>query len=339
MSAPTPFSSFNAALALMHHTYFSPILGTLVQCGVPDHLDKGPLKAAELAELAGMDSLSLTRVLRAISAFGAFQEVSPGTFANTPISDLFRKRPGGLSNAALFYSSEQFLKSAEALGHSAVTGESATGHVFGMSIWDYLRQNPEENEKFNRGLAELRGDEHQQVAEAYDWSGVNTVVDVGGGVGSLLAAVLERRPSLQGVLIEQPELISDADRLLSARGVRQRCQLVAGSFFDPMSAVGEVWAMCQVLHDWADADCVKILRRCREALRQTDRLLILEMLTVPCKPSIPVAMVDMAMLMYFGEARQRTQEEYETLLALTHFAVTRVLPTAGMFSILEARPI
>jgi hypothetical protein len=198
MSAPAPFSNFNVALSLTHHTYFSPILGALVRSAVPDHLDKGPLSASDLAQLAGLDALSLTRVLRALAAFGAFQEVSPGIFANSPISDLFRKRPGGLSNAALFYSSEQFLKSAQALGHSVLTGTSATSHVFGMPVWDYMRKNPQENAVFNRALAELRGDEHQQIADAYDWTGVDTVVDVGGGVGSLLAAILERRPNMRG---------------------------------------------------------------------------------------------------------------------------------------------
>lgn len=332
-------SDIRAAASLMHHVYFNPIIGTLVRCGVPDHLDSGPLPASDLAQRVGMNTLSLTRVLRALAAFGAFKEVSPGTFANTPLSDLFRNRLGGLRNAALFYCSDQFLKSAAALGHSAVTGESATHHVFGESIWDYLRQRPEESEKFNRALAELRGGEHQQLADAYDWTSVNTVVDVGGGVGSLLAAILKKREGLRGVLIEQPGVLPSADRVLSEAGVRERCELLAGSFFDSTSAAGDVWTMCQVLHDWSDAECCTILGRCREAMREADRLLVMEMLTVPCEPSVPVGLVDMAMLMYFGEARQRTLDEYKKLFDSTNFALVRVIPTAVAFSIVEARPV
>jgi hypothetical protein len=339
MSDTPSFSNFNAALSLLNHVYFTPILGALVHRGVPDHLDNGPLAVADLAQLAEMDTLSLTRVLRALTAFGTFQEVSPGVFANNPVSDLFRNRPGGLRNCALFYSSDHFLKSASALGHSVVTGQSATNHVFGKSVWEHFRQHPEENEAFNRALAELRGDEHQQIADTYDWAGVNTVVDVGGGVGSLLVAILEKQPSIRGVLIEQPEVLCHADPVLSARGVRDRCELVGGSFFDPISAVGEVWAMCQVLHDWPDAECRTILQRCREAVRATDRLLVMEMLTVPCEPNVPVSLVDMVMLMYFGEARQRTIDEYKKLFDSTHFALTRILSTAGAFSIVEARPV
>ncbi len=326
-------------MSLMSHMYFNPIVGVLVRRGVPDHLDKGPLSASDLAQLVDMHPLSLTRALRALASFGTFQEVSPGVFANSPVSDLFRNRAGGLRNVALHYSSAHFVKSAAALGHSIVTGEPATTHVFAESFWEHARQHPEEGETFNRALAEMRGDEHRQIAEAYDWAGVNTLVDVGGGIGSLLAAALEKQQALRGVLIEQPEVLPDADRILSERGVRDRCELVAGSFFDPISAVGEVWALCQVLHDWPDADCRAILQRCREAMRPTDRLLVIEMLTVPCEPNPRVSMVDMAMLMYFGEARQRTVDEYTKLFDSTHFALTRVLPTGGAFSIVEAQPV
>ena len=332
------FSNFNAALALLSHVYFSPIIGALVRRGVPDHLENGPLAAADLAKVSEMDALSLTRALRALSAFGAFQEVSPGVFANNPVSNLFRNRPGGLRNCALFYSSDHYLKSANALGHSVVTGKSATVQVHGESVWEYFRKHPEDNEAFNHALVEQRGNEHQQIADAYDWAGVSTVVDVGGGVGSLLVAVLEKRPEMRGVLIEQADVLSHAEPLLSERGVRNQCELVAGSFFEPIRSVGDVWTMCQVLHDWPDAECRKILGRCRDAMRPTDRLLVAEMIPVPCHPNVPVSLVDMAMLMFFGEARQRTADEYKQLFDSTRFELTRVLPTAGTFSIVEARP-
>ena len=339
MAEPSSFSSFLSALSLMNHIYFSPVMGALVRRGVPDHLDEGPLPVSDLAQRTGMDELSLTRVLRALTASGTFLEISPGVFANNPVSELFCNRPGGLRNTALFYSSDHFLRSAAALGHSAVTGKSATTHVFGESFWDYMRKHPEENETFNRALAELRGDEHQQIADACDWAAVNTVVDVGGGVGSLLVSILRKRPGVAGVLIEQPEVLAVANRVLSEGGVRERCELRAGSFFDPISAAGEIWMLSQVLHDWPDAECRTILGRCRNAIRRDDRLLVIEMLTVPCQPNLTVSLIDMLMLMYFGEARQRTVDEYRMLFDSTHFELARVIPTAGAFSIIEARPV
>jgi len=338
MSAPASDSNFQVAMFLLNHTYFTPIIGALIHHGVPDHLDDGPLGASDLARRAGVNALALTRVLRALAAFGTFREESPGVFANNGVSELFRTRPGGLCNYALYNSSDIHVRSAAALGHSLVTGQSATHHVFGESFWEYARRHPEENETFNRALAELRGEEHEQIADAYDWSGVGTVVDVGGGIGSLLAAIMASRSKIRGVLLEQPELLTDADRLLAERGVRQRCELLAGNFFDSISASGEAWTLCQVLHDWADADCLTILRRCRDAMRPTDRLLVIEMLTTPCEPNPRIGLIDMVMLMYFGEARQRTVEEYKQLFDATRLSLTRVLPTAGAFSIVEASP-
>lgn len=339
MNAPAPLSAVQAGMSLLHHIYFNPILRVLVQRRVPDLLDHGALPASDLAHRAGMNALSLTRALRALSAFGAFREVSPGVFANNLVSNLFRDRAGGLRNFALYMSSDHYVRAAAALGHSAVTGQSAMSRVFGESFWEYAKRHPDENETFNRALAELRGGEHQQIADAFDWTAVKVVVDVGGGIGSLLAAILAGHADIRGVLIEQPELLPDAERLLSARGVRDRCELRAGNFFDAIPATGNVWTLCQVLHDWPDADCLAILRRCREAMRREDRLLVAEMLTVPCQPGVQVTLIDMIMLMYFGEARQRTVDEYRGLFDSTRFSLTRVLPTAGAFSIVEAAPL
>jgi hypothetical protein len=339
MNASAPMPPFPTAMSLMNNVYFNPILGALIRHGVPDLLDQGPLAASDLARRARMDALALVRVLRALTAFGAFQEVSPGVFGNNAVSEMFRNRAGGLCNYALYMSSEHYAKSAAALGHSAATGQSATQHVFGESFWEHVKKHPKDGETFNRALAELRGDEHQQIADAYEWNGVNAVVDVGGGIGSLLAAIMKNHPEIRGVLVEQPELLIDADRALAERGVRDRCELRAANFFESIPATGSVWTLCQVLHDWPDAQCLEILRRCREAMRSTERLLVIEMLTIPCEPNAQVGLIDMIMLMYFGEARQRTVEEYRHLFRSTDFAITRVLPTAGAFSIVETSPI
>ncbi len=332
-------SDFHAALSLIHHVLFGPVIGSLVRGSIPDHLDQGPLPAAELAGKAGMNELSLTRALRALAGFGAFQEVTPGVFANNSLSNLFRNQPGGLRNYAIFYSSDYLLQCARGLRQSVVTGESASIQVFGKSVWERFREHPDEGATFNLALAELRGNQHQEIADAYDWSAVDTIVDVGGGVGSLLASILNKRDGMRGVLVDQPLVLSDAERNLSERGVRDRCDLIGASFFDPIPAAGDIWILCQVLHDWADADCLSILKRCREAMRPGERLLVAEILTEPCRPNMQVASIDMVMLMFFGEARQRTVEEYCELFGATGFALSRVLPSAGAFSIVEARAV
>jgi hypothetical protein len=134
-------------------------------------------------------------------------------------------------------------------------------------------------------------------------------------------------------------VLPGAERLLTARGVRERCTLIGGSFFEPIQATGEVWAVSQVLHDWPDKECTDILKSCRNAMREGDRLLVIEMLSIPCEPNPGVAILDWMMLVYFGEARQRTVAEYEELFKASGLELTRVLDTPTAFSIVEARPV
>ena len=273
--------------------------------------------------------------MRALTAFGVFREATPERFANTEASALFRDAPGGLRNYALFATSEQFSKSAAALGHSLKTGQASHDHALGQTVWEYMRDHPEDNAAFNRGLAEIRKDEQAAIAAAYDWTGVNSVVDVGGGAGALLASIVAGNPGIRGILFDRPDVLPDADHLLAVRGVRDRCELVGGSFFEPIQVTGDVLILSQVLHDWSDADCHKILARCRERMTAGNRLLVIEMVPVPGQPDVGIALLDIVMMMFGGEARQRTEDEYNKLFVATGFGHARMLPTATAFHILE----
>jgi hypothetical protein len=199
-----------------------------------------------------------------------------------------------------------------------------------------MRDHPEDNVAFNRGLAEIRKDQQSAIAAAYDWSNVTSVVDVGAGAGSLVASIVAANPGVRGTLFDRPDVLPDADHLLKARGVRDRCELVGGSFFEPMSVRGDVWILSQILHDWPDAECQAILTRCRECMKSDDRLLVVEMVPIPGRPDVAISLLDIAMMMFGGEARQRTEEEYQELFAATGFSVRRNIATGTAFSILEA---
>ena len=325
-------------MSILSHLCFAPIIGRLIRARVPDLLDSGAVHATALANQAGLHPLSTVRVLRALTAFGVFREVAPCMFVNSEASSLFRDAPGGLRNYALFATSEEFLKSSAALGYSLETGQAAHDHALGQSVWEYMRDHPEDNVAFNRGLAEIRKDEQAAIAAAYDWAGVTTVVDVGAGAGALLASIIAGNPGVRGVLFDRPDVLADADHLLTGRGVRERCELVGGSFFEPMQVKGDVWILSQVLHDWPDAECRTILARCRERMNSPERLLVIEMVPVPGQPDAGIALLDIAMMMFGGEARQRTEAEYNELFAATGFGPARVLGTGTGFSILEVRP-
>ena len=229
MSAPASNAAFQTAMSMLSHVSFGPLLGRLIRATVPDLLDGGPVHATELAKRAGLHPLSTVRALRALTAFGVFREVTPGSFANSEASSLFRDASGGIRNYALFATSEQFLRSSAALGQSLETGKAAHDHALGQSVWEWMRDHPEDNAAFNRGLAEIRKDEQAAIAAAYNWTEVTSVVDVGAGAGSLVASIVAGNPRVRGILFDRPDVLPDADHLLRERGVRERCDLVEGA--------------------------------------------------------------------------------------------------------------
>lgn len=337
VSASIPNSSFQNAMSVLSHVYFAPILGRLIRANVPDLLAAGAIDSEQLARRSGLHPLSTVRALRALTALGVFREFAPGAFENSETSSLFR-HGGGLRNWALFATSEQFLKSAMALGHSLATGQAAHDKALGQKVWEYFRDHPEENEAFNRGLAEIRTDEQAAIAASYDWTGVESVVDVGAGAGALLASIVAGNPGTRGILFDRPDVLPDAEHLLKTRGVRERCELIGGSFFEPIGVAGDVWILSQVLHDWPDAECRTILERCRQRMSPGNRLLVVEMVPVPGQPEIGIALLDIAMMIFGGEARQRTEAEYNQLFSATGFCPARVMGTGTAFQILETNP-
>jgi hypothetical protein len=324
--------------AAIAHVRCNRVLGTIVVHRVPDLLEDGPKPAAQLGRLAGLHPLSLERSLRLLAGFGLFLEIEPGVFANNDASELLRDRPGGLRNWTLYATSRYIWDAWGAVDHAVRTGEPAFVEAHGASFWEYLRVHPDDDAVFNAIFGELWYGAHDAIAAGYDWSDVETVVDVGGGNGSLLATILETNRHLRGVLLDQETVLGHADAHLSARGVRDRCQLLAGDFFDSIPATGDVWLLSQILHDWDDRRSSVILENCRAAMRRADRLLVVEMVTVPCEPHRLVGLADVNMLTLFGEARQRTETEYRDLFAKHALELAAVLPTESAFSLVEARP-
>jgi hypothetical protein len=324
--------------AAIAHVRCNRVLGTIVVHGVPDLLDDGPKAAAELGRLTGLHPLSLERSLRLLAGFGLFVELEPGVFANNEASELLRDRPGGLRNWTLYAASRYIWDAWGAVDHALRTGEPAFVEAHGASLWGYLRAHPDDAAVFNAMFAEVWAGAHEAIAAGYDWSGVETVVDVGGGNGSLLATILETNGHLRGVVLDQEAVLRHAETHLSARGLRDRCHLLAGDFFDSIPATGDLWLLSQILHDWDDRRSGVILDNCRAAMRGGDRLLVVEMVTVPCEPHRLVGLADVNMLTLFGEARQRTAAEYRDLFGRHGLELVAVLPTESAFSLVEARP-
>jgi hypothetical protein len=305
--------------------------------GVADLLQGGPRSIDELAEATETHAPTLYRLLRALAGVGIFAEVD-GRFCLTPLAEYLRTdapmslRPWAINVGQLYYWTSW--------GHlleSVRTGKPAFSHLYGTTVWDYRADHPEEEAIFMKAMTALSAGVADAVARSYDFSGIDVLVDVGGGEGSLLAAILAANPTLRGILFDQPHVVAAAGATLERVGVSDRCQIVGGSFFDTVPAGADAYLLKSIVHDWDDAPAIDILRRCREAITDTGRLLVVEQVIRPGNEPDPVKFSDLNMLVMPG-GRERTPEDFGRLYTEAGFTLTQVIPTGAGVSVIEGAP-
>jgi hypothetical protein len=312
------------------------MLYVVAERGVADLLADGPQTSVELAEAAGLHEPSLYRLLRALSSVGVFTEESPRRFALTPLGSSLKT--GHPSAGRELFTCLPISQAWAQFPRVVASGEDGVQLAVGMPIFEYLARNPHESAGFNRAMITLGSTEPPAVAEAYDFSDVRRLVDVGGGIGTLLATVLGRYPSVQGVLFDRPDVIDDARPTLAEHGVTERCEIVSGDFFMSLPEKADAYLMSHILHDWDNDRCLTILRNCRKAIAPDGRLLLVEMILPPGDTPHPGKIFDILMLVYSSGGMERTEEEYGELLHRGGFRLTRVVPTQSAVSVIEAVP-
>jgi predicted O-methyltransferase YrrM len=245
--------------------------------------------------------------------------------------------PGSLRPLAVFNSGEPYWRSWAHLAHAVRTGQPAFEHVHGMDFFSYYRQHPEEWALFDQMMAAQTAAVTRTVAAAYDFSRVRTVVDVGGGNGTLVLGLLAAHPHLHGVVFDQPAVAARAEEAIAAAGLADRCQAVGGDFFVAVPEGGEAYLLKYILHDWDDERSIAILRACRQAMPADGRLLVIELLIPPGNNPSYAKSQDVNMLTNLG-GRERTVEEYGTLFTAAGFALTETIPIQGELHLIEGAP-
>ncbi len=306
--------------------------------GVADALSDGPLPVDELARRVGADRDALSRLLRALIGRGVFRQHRDGRYGLTALGDTLRSAaPISLAGAARFYGSRQHREHWSALTDSVRTGEAAVPALRGMDFFAYAAADPEFGEKFNQAMTSASELALASVVAAYSFGSYPTIIDVGGGHGRLLAAILAATPRARGVLFDTPEVVAEAPALLAERHIADRVEIVAGSFFDHIPAGGDAYLLKHVIHDWRDDEAVQILRNIRAATGTAATLLLVEFLIPAHHRESLGKWTDLEMLLCAG-ARERTEPEFRRLLGQAGFALTRVVQTASPFNVIEARP-
>jgi len=228
-------------------------------------------------------------------------------------------------------------RSLDNLLYSVQTGKTGFQNSHGMPLFDWLGSHPAEASLFNQTMVGIHGMEPPAVAAAYNFSVFKTIADVGGSTGNMLTAVLGRHTAPRGILFDLPHVVRDAPAFIAERGLTDRIQIEAGSFFDRVPAGADAYILSHVIHDWNEQQCLTILGHCRRAMNAEGRLLLVEMVLPPGDTPHPGKMLDMAMLTIPG-GEERTEAEYAALLDKAAFRLTRVIPTASLVSIVEAAP-
>ena len=315
------------------------LLYVAAELGVADVLQEGPVTVDEIATRLGAHRDPLHRVLRALAQLGVLAEASDGRLSLTPVGDCLRTdRPGSLRPLARFWGHEMMQRAWGSLLHTIMTGETAFDHALGMSAFAYLQSHPDAAAIYHDGMAKIQVLETNAVIDAYEFPPCGTIVDVGGGNGSLLAAILQTVPATGGVVVDLPNAQSDVEATIRTAGLTDRVRFEPGDFFTEVTAGGDCYLLRQIIHDWEDDDAMTILRTCRRAIAPDGRLLIIELILPPeGTDSLDAVMIDVTMLVRLG-GRERTAAQYATLLEKTGFNLDRVLTTAGRQAILECSP-
>jgi hypothetical protein len=308
--------------------------------GIADVLKEAPMDAKDIAAAVGANQDALYRLLRTLASVGVFTEIGTRRFALTPLAAGLRSDvPGSLKAYLCLYGSEFLSRPADNLLYSVQTGLPAVERVFGASYLSYLKQNPEIAAEFDTGMASISSLDITDVLSAYDFTGIRTSADIGGGNGSFLAAILDAYPDMRGVLLERTTAVEGARLHLEAAGLVDRCDLIIGDFFEKIPEGADAYILKSIMHNWDDARAITILRNCRDAMLERGKVLIIEPVILPDAHASLSKFADLAMLVMSEGGRERTEEEFRTLLTAGGFELTRVVPTGSRVSIVEGVPV
>ena len=304
--------------------------------GIADHLKDGPKSVEELAESTSTNADALYRLLRALASVGIFAEGESRQFSLTPMAEPLQcDVPGSKRALALMSGDEQFRSWAE-IDYSIKTGKIAFEKVFGKPIFDYLGDNPDKARIFDAAMVGIHGRESNAVLDAYDLSDMGVVADMGGGNGSQITMVLEKHTNVKGILFDLPHVVDRAKEQLGSAGLLDRCEVVGGNFFESVPGGADAYMMRHIIHDWDDEKSLTILRNCHAAMSSTSKLLIVESVIPPGNEPFGGKLLDLVMLLIPG-GKERTEDEYRTLLDEAGLELSRIVPTSTEISVIEAR--
>jgi hypothetical protein len=328
-----------AALQQMTNGYWTTqIIYVAAKLGIADLLSHGPQDVDTLARATQTHAPSLGRLMRALGGLGLFRENEQRQYELTTLGRCLASGSPGALRARAILNGEEWYQGWGGLLDSVRTGQPAFHNLFGKTFFEYMAGRADTAAAFNEAMASSTEGAAAAVVKAYDFSGCRTIVDVGGGTGAFLAAILRASPQARGILFDRPGVVAAARELRGRAGIAGRCELVGGDFFEAVPSGGDVYILSWIIHDWDDERSIAILGSCRRAMTGDARLLLIEQV-VPDgdQPSLS-KLYDLHMLVLAPGGRERRADEYESLLAAADLRLTRIVSTDVPRSVIEAVP-
>jgi hypothetical protein len=327
------------AIRLLTGMWAMQAAASAARLGIPDIIGDGAKTPDEVAKAAGTHPGATRRLMRGLASLGVFSREDGERYRVTEVGRFLRSdTPGSLKNMFIGESDTVHWRSWERLDDAVRTGDPRPKAVFGVPAFDYYAQHPDEGAQFGKAMENVSRFAANAVLGAYDFSDARTIMDVGGGNGSMTIAILETTPDARGLVVDLPYIEGPAKERIRAAGLESRARFEPVNFFERVPQGADVHMLKFILHDWNDEECVQILKNCRAAIAPDGRLVAIEMVVPEQIQPDFVHVMDLNMLVMTG-GQERTAQEYETLFAKAGFRLSRVVPTASPFSVIEARPV
>jgi len=330
-------SSSSVLLEMMYGYQKSQALFVAAQLGIADILSNGSKTAEELAKATGVNSRSIYHLMRSLISVGVFSTEDNDKFQLNPMGKHLLTGTSDSLRGTVMAMGDEIYQAWGNLLYGIKTGKTAFNYTFNRDLYSYLKQDSEASLNFNEWMKETTREWLLPVLEAYDFSEVKTLVDVGGGIGTLTAVILNANPKMQAILFDREDVVVGAQRVLEGAGVADRCQIVGGNFFDAVLPDGDLYLISRVLLNWDDTDAIKILTNCYQAMTVKDRLVVVDFMLPKGKMSPFIGLTSLNLFLLVGNF-MRTEDEFYNLLSSAGFKVTNTIQTTGPVSAIEAKP-
>lgn len=306
------------------------------ELNLADHLASGPKSTTALAGLCNADEACLYRLMRTLAGEGIFKELPGKSFVNTPLSSALKEGDNSMKYMIMHQFGENSMILFTHFTDSIRNGEGNTRKIHGKGIFQYLEENPAKNEIYNKAMDNSSGLVALALLSAYDFKGIKTIVDLGGGHGILLESILEKYKDIQGILFDQHHVVDQAKEKARGLDLQERLQIAGGSFFIDIPAGADAYFMKNILHVFSDEDCLRLLRKIHSVITPGGKLIILETVIKPDNKPAFGKLVDLLMMTGTSGGKERTLEEFSDLFDRSGFQLTKFIRTISPFSVIEA---